>query len=258
ADAFQVYAGLDLLSAKPSKAQRQQVPHHLVDFVPLARCYDAFQYGQDARAAIAAVNAAGKVPLVVGGTGFYLEALTSRLPEFPPADPGLRAELESAGHHNLVARLQALDPEGYARIDLRNPRRVLRAVEICLQTGTPFSSFRIVPESFPPSFCLSRPRPALQRQINSRVERMFAEGVVQEVATAGPIGPTAAKMIGLAAIRDLLAGKISEAECVCTIQRQSRHYARRQETWFRSRGFTPVPVEDAGSAIGHALDALAP
>ena len=127
ADAFQVYAGLDLLSAKPSKAQREQVPHHLVDFVPLARRYDAFQYGQDARAAIATLNAAGKVPLVVGGTGFYLQALTSRLPDLPPPDPALRAQLAATELDELTARLRVLDPESWARVDLQNQRRVRRA-----------------------------------------------------------------------------------------------------------------------------------
>jgi tRNA dimethylallyltransferase len=253
ADAFQVYEGLDLLSAKPSSRQLERVPHHLVGIVPLTHPYDAAQYGRHAREAIARVNAAGKVALVVGGTGFYLQALTSRLPDLPAPDPGLRARLGAVAHEELVKRLQSLDPRGFTRIDLRNPRRVLRAVEVCLQTGKPFSSFAIVPESAPASFVLIRPRAELQQRIKWRVEEMFAQGVVEEVAAAGQAGPTASRMIGFDLIRDLLAGRISEAECIRAMQRQTCQYAKRQETWFRSTSYVTVTAEEAPAIIGRAL-----
>jgi tRNA dimethylallyltransferase len=253
ADAFQVYDGLDLLSAKPSGRQRERVPHQLVGIVPLTHSYDASQYGRDARAAIARVNRAGQVPLVVGGTGFYLQALTSRLPDLPAPDPELRARLGAIPHADLVKQLCTLDPRGWKRIDLQNPRRVLRAVEVCLQTGKPFSSFAVKPESAPPSFVLSRPRAELRRRIDQRVEEMFVQGVVEEVAAAGQVSPTASRMIGFDLIRDLLAGRISEAKCICSMQQQTRRYAKRQETWFRGKSYAPVTPEEAAAAVSRAL-----
>lgn len=257
ADAFQVYKGLDLLSAKPSGRQFQRVPHHLVGIVPLAHRYDAAQYGRHAREAIARVNRAGKVPLVVGGTGFYLQALTFRLPDLPAPDPELRARLGAVAQEELVKQLHSLDPHGFTRIDLRNSRRVLRALEVCLQTGRPFSSFAVVPESAPPSFVLARPRAELHQRIQWRVEEMFARGVVDEVADAGQVGPTASRMIGFDLIRDLLAGRISAAECIGAMQRQTRQYAKRQETWFRRTSYVPVSAEEAAGTVGHALTAAA-
>jgi tRNA dimethylallyltransferase len=256
ADAFQVYEGLNLLSAKPSSQQRERVSHHLVGIVPLTQSYDARQYGQHAREAIARVNRAGKVPLVVGGTGFYLQALTSRLPDLPIPDPELRTRLASMAHEDLVEQLHTLDPQGFTRIDLRNPRRVLRAVEVCLQTGKPFSSFAVIPESAPPSFVLARSRTELQQRIDRRVEEMFSQGVVEEVANAGQVGPTASRMIGFDLICDLLTGRISAPECIRAMQRQTRQYAKRQETWFRSRSYAPVTPEEAAAAVGRAVHQL--
>ncbi|MBV8900048.1 MAG: tRNA (adenosine(37)-N6)-dimethylallyltransferase MiaA [Verrucomicrobia bacterium] len=258
ADAFQVYEGLDLLSAKPSRQQRERVPHHLIGIVPLTWPYDARQYGEHAREAIARVNRAGKVPLVVGGTGFYLQALTSRLPDLPAPDSALRARLGTMSHDELVKQLYTLDPHGFTRIDLRNPRRVLRAVEVCLQTGKPFSSFAVTPEGTPPSFVLVRSRAELQQRVNQRVEEMFAQGVVEEVAAAGQVGPTASRMIGFDLISDLLAGRISATECVRAIQQQTRQYARRQETWFRGRSYAPVTPGEAAATVSRALAAARP
>jgi tRNA dimethylallyltransferase len=253
ADAFQVYKGLDVLSAKPSSQQRERVPHHLVGIVPLTYSYDARQYGEHAREAIARVNRAGKIPLVVGGTGFYLQALTSRLPDLPAPDPELRTRLGTIPHEELVKQLHTLDPHGFTRIELRNPRRVLRAVEVCLQTGKPFSSFAVRPESAPPSFVLVRSRAELQHRIDRRVEEMFAQGVVEEVAAVGQVGPTASRMIGFDLICDLLAGRISATECIGAVQQQTRQYAKRQETWFRGRSYTPVTPEEAAANVSRAL-----
>lgn len=257
ADAFQVYEGLDLLSAKPSSRQRERVPHHLVGVVPLTHSYDAYQYGQHAREAIARLNEAGTVPLVVGGTGFYLQALTFRLPGLPAPDPELRARLGAIAHSELVKRLRTLDPHGCARIDLQNPRRVLRAVEVCLQTGKPFSSFAATPESIPPSFVLTRSRAELRQRIEQRVEEMFVRGAVEEVAAAEQVGPTASRMIGYDLIRDLLAGRISRMECIRAVQRQTFQYAKRQVTWFRGRSYAAVTPEEAAATVGRALAAVA-
>jgi tRNA dimethylallyltransferase len=156
-------------------------------------------------------------------------------------------------YEDLVKQLHTLDPHGFKRIDLRNPRRVRRAVEVCLQTGRPFSSFAVTPESAPPSFVLARPRAELRQRIDRRVEEMFSQGVVEEVANAGQVGPTASRMIGFDLICDLLAGRISAAECIHAMQRQTRQYAKRQGTWFRGRSYEPVTAEEAAETISRAL-----
>ncbi len=256
ADAFQIYDGLDTLSAKPGPEERRRVPHRLIGTVPLAQRYDARQYGEEARRAIWQVNAAGKVALVVGGTGFYLEALTSRLPDLPPPDPDLRAELATMSLGELVGALRRLDPASHARIDRLNPRRVQRALEVCLQTGKPFSAFAPVPESHAaPRFALRCARPELDTRIGHRVERMFAAGVVDEVAAAPACGPTAAKMIGLHAIHRLLQGIGTETECRESLCRQTRQYAKRQETWFRGRDYLLVDPPAARTQLSAALAA---
>ena len=236
ADAFQIYAGLDTLNAKPSPELRARVPHHLVGEVPLSASFDVAQWLTRARESIAAISARGRVPVVCGGTGLYIRALTHGLAPLPGADATLRASLEKEPLPSLVERLLSLDPA--STVDLRNPRRVIRALEVCLLTGRPFSSFRIEwsGEIAPRGFILTRSRDELHAAIHARTAAMFAAGVIEEVVAiseVGEVGPTAAKMIGLAEIRDHLAGKITREACMETICQSTRQYARRQLTWFR-------------------------
>ena len=253
ADAFQIYAGLDLLSAKPSPEFRARVPHHLVGEVPLTTAFDVAQWLARARESIAAIVARGRVPVVCGGTGLYIRALTHGLSLLPGADATLRASLEKEPLPALISRLLALDPA--SAVDLRNPRRVIRALEVCVLTGRPFSSFRTEwsGEIAPRGFILTRTRDELHAAIHARTAAMFTAGVIEEVAAiseVGEVGPTAAKMIGLAEIREHLAGKITREECMDAIRQSTRQYARRQLTWFRKeRGFewidlsaTPDPL----------------
>ncbi len=253
ADAFQIYAGLDLLSAKPPPDLRARVPHLLVSEVPLTTSFDVAQWLARAREAIAAITARGRVPVICGGTGLYIRALTHGLAPLPGADATLRASLEKEPLPTLIARLLALDP--VSTVDLRNPRRVIRALEVCLLTGRPFSSFRTewTGEIAPRGFIFTRARDELHAAIHARTAAMFAAGVIDEVAAmseVGEVGPTAEKMIGLAEIRDHLAGKITRDACMETIRQATRQYARRQLTWFRKeRSFewidlsaTPDPI----------------
>ena len=253
ADAFQIYAGLDILSAKPPPELRARVPHHLVGAVPLSAAFDVAQWLARAREAIAAIGARGRVPVVCGGTGLYVRALTHGLAPLPGADATLRASLEMEPLPALVERLLALDPA--STVDMRNPRRVIRALEVCLLTGRPFSGFRTEwsGEIAPRGFILTRERDELHAAIHARTDAMFAAGVIAEVAAAGETGetgPTAAQMIGLTEIRGHIAGEITRDECMDSIRQATRQYARRQLTWFRrERGFewidlsaTPDPL----------------
>jgi tRNA dimethylallyltransferase len=252
ADAFQVYRGLDLLTAKPDPATLARVLHHLIGEIPLTETCDAARYSVLARARIAEVAARGRRPIIVGGTGFYLRALTHGLPKLPAADEALRAELTAQPLPDLVARLAALDPESASVIDRRNPRRVIRALEVCLLTGRPFSSFRAGPAHSPTPLhgvILERDRGDLAARIDARTEGMFAAGVIEEVRAIGPLSATAEQVIGLREIRALLAGKISRAECIRLIQVRTRQYAKRQVTWFaRDADFTRLNLTNTDRA----------
>ena len=252
ADAFQIYRGLDILSGKPSPSQLLAIRHHLIGNLPLTEPCDAQKYAIMARETIARLNQNGIVPLVVGGTGFYLRALESSLPELPPADFSLRAELDQRSTADLLSELAARDVMASNRIDRHNRRRIIRALEVCVLSGKPFSSFLEEPAPDPaiPRLFLERPRTVLFEKINQRVNQMFEQGVVAEVAAVEAIGPTASQAIGFKLIRSLIAGTIDAHSCRETIQRQTRNYAKRQMTWFRHQ---PYEITSAESGTKRAI-----
>jgi len=253
ADAFQVYRGLDVLTAKPDAGALAQVPHHLIGEIPRSDTFDVARFRALAEERIAEIAARGLVPVVAGGTGLYVRALTHGLAELPGADAELRARLEAQPLEELAAELQRRDPE--AQIDFKNPRRVVRALEVCLLTGKPFSSFREQAEPTRPirGVVLVRDREQLQARINRRTVEMFASGVAEEVRGAGEVSATAAQAIGFREIQAMLRGEIGEAECVAQIQQQTRQYAKRQMTWFRrEKHFATVDVAEDETAGGIA------
>jgi tRNA dimethylallyltransferase len=233
ADAFQIYHGLDLLTAKPDAATLAKVSHHLIGSVPLAEEMNVEKF----RDAAESIIATGKRLVVVGGTGLYIKALTHGLATLPAANQQLREKLERATTEELFRSLSALDPTAAATIDHYNRRRVIRAVEVCLLTGRPFSAKRTdwKETTAANGLFVYRDRDELYSRIDRRVEEMFAAGVVAEVRAAQDIGPTAAQMLGLREIRALIAGEISEPECIARIQQATRRYAKRQLTWFRGQ-----------------------
>jgi tRNA dimethylallyltransferase len=241
ADAYQIYQGFDVLSGKPSPALLEQVPHHLIGTLPTTELGDAARYAEQATAVIDSLNQRGRIPLVVGGTGFYLKALTHPLPDLPVPDTDLRKELASIPLPSLLQELKGLDPLAFEQIDRRNRRRVSRAVEVCRQTGRPFSSFRTTfsGANFI-ALWVNWPRAELYSRIDARVDQILASGAIQEVATAGPLGPTASQMIGIAEISRYLRNEISLAQCAAEIKQATRQLAKRQLTWFRAQPYTPV------------------
>jgi tRNA dimethylallyltransferase len=257
ADAFQVYRGLDLLTAQPSREAQAEIPHHLIGEIPLTAEFDVGQYLLLAGERLKAIRARGKLPIVVGGTGLYIRALLRGLADLPPADPALRAELSAQPLADLQRRLAELDPKGYADLDRQNPRRVIRALEVCLLSGRPFSSFRIEWNASPIRECgivLMRERQDLYTRIDRRVDEMFDAGVAEEVQRAGTtLSATASQALGWREIRQMLDGQLNREACVAAIQQATRQYAKRQLTWFRKEaGLKPV---DAGLAAA-AIDAL--
>ncbi len=245
ADAFQIYRGLDILTAKPSSELQARVPHHLISEIPLTQAFDVAQYLTLARERLGEIHARGCVPIVVGGTGLYLRALIRGLADLPGADATLRAELEGQPIAELQSQLAHLDPVAATQIDLQNPRRIIRALEVCRLTGRPFSSF---PGQWSASVAdlqgvwLTLDRATLHQRIEKRTEDMFAAGVVEEVRATEATGTTASQTIGLREIRALLAAEIDNATCRAAIQQSTRRYAKRQMTWFR-REPTLTPVE---------------
>ena len=249
ADAFQIYRGLDLLTAKPEARPVAKAPHHLIGIVPLGEEMNAEKFRRDATRAIEEINSRGKPAIVVGGSGLYIKALTHGLAPLPESDPKLREKLNAMSLDNLRAQLVELDPEAAKKIDIKNRRRLVRALEICLITGKPASEVVAgVGDSGRPGLSIPatgvfvfRDRNELYERINQRVKAMFEKGVIEEVRAAAVTSATASQMIGLREIRELLAGKKSLPQCIAEIQQATRRYAKRQLTWFRRQSnFLPL------------------
>ncbi len=237
ADAFQLYRGLDTLTAKPSPFERTLVPHHLYGLLDPSETCDAQRYRDLALPVLQRIAERGRVPIVVGGSGLYLKALTHGLDPLPAADPALRVRFAAMSLEEKTAELLALDPEASANVPLQNPRYVERALEICLLTGKPQSALRSAARKDPPvpvrGVCLVWERALLHRRIDQRVLDMIAAGAVEEAATAGPLSATFAKAIGVRELRAHQRGELTLEEAIAAIQQATRRYAKRQTTWFR-------------------------
>ena len=250
ADAFQVYAGLDLLTAKPTPEERRRVPHHLIGTVPLTAEYSVARFLEEARACLAAIAARARPAIVVGGSGLYVKALTHGLSPLPAPRPERRTELEQWEAARLLDRLRALDPAAPGLIDTKNKRRLIRAVEICEATGQPFSASRTAwrPAGTLPAengFLLIRERPELNERIGLRVDAMASAGVLDEVGSHAPtaFSSTSARIIGLAELQAHLRGETGLQSCLEGIKASTRRYAKRQMTWFRGQSsFTPMDL----------------
>ena len=243
ADAFQIYRGLDLLTAKPDAATLAKARHHLIGTMSILEEMNAEKFRKLALQTISEIHSRGKCAIVVGGSGLYIKALTHGLSAAPASDPKTRAKLSKLSLGQLGLRLAKLDPELARKIDMKNRRRVQRALEICLLIGKPASQQRTKwgGEVTARGVFVFRDRKDLYQRINRRVEAMFENGVIEEGRVAGATSETAAKMIGLREIRDLLDGKMSILQSVATIQQATRRYAKRQLTWFRRQtNFEPL------------------
>lgn len=241
-DAMQVYRRMDIGTAKPSSADRRAVTHHCLDLVDADRSFTV----ADFRAAYDAIVAtiAGR-PLLVAGTGLYLTAVLDRL-DLPGEWPSVRAELQAAIDHGgdaavegLWARLTARDPVAAARIEPGNRRRLVRALEVTIGSGRPFSSFGPGVGAFPTTDAvligLRWPRPALAARVEARVDAMLSAGLLEEVRRLSSAGlsPTARQALGYKELLEHLDGRTSLDHAVSTIVTRTRQFAVRQERWFR-------------------------
>jgi tRNA dimethylallyltransferase len=246
-DSMAVYRGLDIGTAKPTAAQRAEVPHHLVDLVEPGEIYTVARWLADARVAVESCRSRGKRVLFVGGTPLYLRALRDGLDPQPAGDPHLRRRLEeqmqAAGSGPLHARLAAVDPAAAARIHPNDVRRIIRALEVVEGTGQPLRSSWGDNRPLHPVFArqmlvLDQPRRTLYARIDRRVDAMFAEGLLEETRVAlarpGGIGATARQAAGYAEALEVLAGRLPAGHAIRLTQQRTRQLAKRQITWLRS------------------------
>jgi tRNA dimethylallyltransferase len=242
ADSMQLYRGMDIGTAKLTLAQRGGVPHHLLDIWDVRYPANVAEYQQLARAAITAVQARGRVPILAGGSGLYLRAALDDL-NFPGTDPAVRQRLEDEltqrGPAELHTRLARVDPAAAQGILPSNGRRIVRALEVIEVSGRPFTATLPSYESVYPvtQLGLRVPRDELDQRIEQRVARMWRAGLVAEVrgleARGLRAGRTASRALGYAQVLRFLAGEWAEQQAQAETVLATRRFARRQEAWFR-------------------------
>lgn len=262
-DSRQIYRGMDIGTAKPTAQQRARVPHHLIDVADPGNPWSLVDYCEAAFAVITAIHTRGRLPMLVGGTGQYFTAILEGW-EPPPkeSDPRLRGELEAYakeyGSQALHERLEDIDPVSAQRIDHRNVRRVVRALEISHLSGEPASSVRM---KKPPPYNVLRiglkmPREKLYTKIDARIEAMIDAGFVEEVRSllSGGIEPNSVAMsaIGYKQIAEYVLGKTTLDEAVVQIRRLTRQFVRRQANWFKAND-PQIHWLDASPNVGNKM-----
>jgi tRNA dimethylallyltransferase len=242
-DSMQIYRELQIASNKPSEEERNMIEHHLLDVVSIHEPFDVARYYQMATEAVAGIHSRHHLPIVAGGSGLYMQVLLDGIFEDLSKDPELRRRLaaqEEAVPGTLWKQLEKLDPESAERIHINDRRRTIRALEVCLQEGRPFSEMRtqrkgLWGEYQVELFCLNRDRQQLYDNINKRTEEMFKQGLVEEIKSLnrGQINMTAQGAIGIKEVLAYLDGEYDLQYAVSAIQKNTRHFAKRQLTWFR-------------------------
>ena len=242
ADSMQLYRGMDIGTAKLPPAQREGVPHHLLDIWEVTRTANVAEYQRLARQAIGAIHARGRLPIVVGGSGLYVRAVIDNL-DFPGTEPELRERLEhelaDAGPAAMHAKLARLDPAAAEAILPGNGRRIVRALEVIELSGRPFSatlpSYEAVYDAV--QVGVELPRARLDERIAARVAGMWQAGLVAEVAGLADEGlrdgKTASRALGYAQVLRVLDGQWSQEEAASETVKATRRFARRQLSWFR-------------------------
>lgn len=248
ADSMQIYKGMDIASAKPTKEEMCGIPHHMMDFLPPETPYSVAQYTEAAAQRIREIATRGKLPILVGGTGLYVDSLLSHTQFIEaPTDMALRtaldAQFEAEGGAEMLKRLAEFDPESAARLHPNNKKRILRAFEIYRLTGKTLSEAiaqsHAVPSPFAPVYIgiAFRERAVLYDRINRRVDSMLERGLLEEARAFYKGSPeTAAQAIGYKELKPFLDGDLPFADAVENLKRATRNYAKRQITWFKRNG----------------------
>ena len=242
ADSRQLYQGLKIGTAAPTYEDLQKVKHHFIATRNIKDYYSVSQYEAEAIAVLDEIYQKKNIAFLVGGTGLYIDAVENGIDFMPDPDMEIRDNLnlilKKEGIEKLQEKLKDLDPEYYQKVDLKNAVRIIRAIEVCLQTGKTYTSFR---KSTPKKrnfktikIFLNIDREKLYQRINQRVDNMIAQGLVEEAKMFYPYkGLTALKTVGYQELFDAFDGNITLEEAIQKIKNNSRKYARRQITWFR-------------------------
>ncbi len=265
-DAMQVYRGMDIGTAKPSKADQAEVPHHCIDLVAPSERFTVAEFKVHAARARSEITAAGAPALFVAGTGLYLTAVIDNL-QLPGEWPEVRDELQREPDTDaLFARLESLDPVAATRIERSNRRRIERALEVCIGSGKPFSSFGPGTGAYPPSDVhqvgITWPRETLSHRIERRVHAMMSAGLLDEVRGlfgAGDMSREARQALGYKELLSHLDGEVSLDEAVADIVLHTRQFAVRQERWFRRDPriqWITVQADPVTEVVPHVLSLL--
>ncbi len=262
-DSRQLYRGIPIGTAQPSADQLQAVEHHFIASHDLKQNFSCGAYEAEALALLKKLFQQHRDVVAVGGSGLYVQALCEGMDDLPKVDEALRERLNerlrTEGIEALAEELRRLDPEYHAAVDRRNPARVLRALEVCLQTGLPYSQLRRGIRQKRPfgvvKIGVDMPREELYRRIDLRVERMMEAGLEAEARAVYPLRHlNALQTVGYKELFDFFDGRITRDEAVELIKRNSRRYAKRQLTWFRRdadiQWFTPDDTEGIFQLLG--------
>jgi tRNA dimethylallyltransferase len=262
-DSLLFYRGMDIGTAKPTKAELARVPHHLIDVCAVTEAMDITHYIEQARVAVADIVSRGKPVLVTGGSGFYLKAFFAPVADGVDVAPELREEIrarfEAKGVDDLLAELRALNPAGLGELDVLNPRRVVRALERCRASGRTLTELQAEFAAMPSAFAdydvrlcqLVREPAELEARVARRVELMLADGLVAEVRGLLAAGlrqnPSAAKAIGYRETIDFIEGQLPESELAAAIVKNTRGLVKKQRTWFKTQlpAHRQLPAADA-------------
>ena len=242
ADSRQFYREMEIGTAKPSFAELQEVKHHFINSNSISESVTVGDYEQDGLQVLDKIFENHNTALLVGGSGLFLKAIYEGFDQFPDVIPGIREELnQHLAHFGLVylqKKLTELDPAYYAEVDIYNPQRVIRALEICISAGKPYSSFRIQNQTTRPfktvKICLNISREQLYKQINSRVDKMMEAGLLNEVNSLTEYQHlNALNTVGYTELFSYLKGNQSLIQAIDSIKQNTRRFAKRQLTWFR-------------------------
>jgi len=270
ADSRQFFTELEAGTAKPSRKQLAEAPHHFINSLSINQSYNAGKFAGDFNVLLKELFVKHDVVIMTGGSGLYIDAAVNGIDDLPPADDKIRKSLKDSYRENgieyLQQRLYELDPVTAARTELSNPRRLMRALEICIGTGRPYSEMithQKKSNDFEAVYIgMEIPRPQLYERIDARVDAMIANGLKEEVKSLLSYKDHAAmQTVGYKELVEWLEGKCGEEEAIEKIKQHTRNYAKRQMTWFRkNKDITWLPFDDyekiqafAGSVIRNIL-----
>ncbi|MDR1974385.1 MAG: tRNA (adenosine(37)-N6)-dimethylallyltransferase MiaA [Bacteroidales bacterium] len=242
ADSRQIYKELNIGVARPGETELAVVPHHFIACKSIHDYFSVYNYQKEVLALLERLFKKHDTVILTGGTGLYINAVCNGIDEFPDPDPILRNRLKEMDLDTLRAQLKLLDPDFYKEIDINNPARIIRALEVCYTTGKSYSEQRRNCKYQRPfaieRYAIDRPRKELFERIEKRVEIMLDEGLEDEARSLHKYSSlTALQTVGYRELFDYFNGKISREQAIADIKTNTRRYAKRQMTWLRHEGF---------------------